>query len=49
MEKNALRTLGQRDFSAKETMHLLLSLKLYSTTFNVVPVSLYDSYKIIPN
>ena len=27
MEKNALRTLGQRDFSAQETMHLLLSLK----------------------
>ena len=49
MEKNALRTLGQRDFSAQETMHLLLSLKLYSTTFNVVPISLYGSRKINPN
>ena len=49
MEQNALRTFGQRDFSAQETMHLLLSLKLYSTTFNVVPVSLHGSRKINPN
>ena len=33
MNKIAMRTLGQRDFSAHETMHLLFSLKLYSTTF----------------
>ena len=33
MKKIAMRTLGQRDFSAQETMHLMLSLKLYSTTF----------------
>ena len=49
MKKIATRTLGQRDFSAQETMHLLLSLKLYSTTFNVLPVSLYGSRRIKPN
>ena len=38
MTKIAMRTLGQRYFSAQETTHLLLSLKLYSTTFNVLPV-----------
>ena len=26
-----MKTLGERDFGAQETMHLLLSLKLYST------------------
>lgn len=30
-------------------MHLLLSLKLYSTTFNVLPVSLYGSRRVNPN
>ena len=50
MKKIAMRTLGQRDFSAQEIMHLpLLSLKLYSTTFNVLPVSLYGSCRINPN
>eukprot|EP00794_Sanderia_malayensis_P018458 gene18459-20309_t len=42
-----LRTsLGERDFSAQETMHLLLSLKLHSSSFNVVPVSLTGSRKL---
>lgn len=49
LKKIAMRTLGQRDFSAQETMHLLLSLKLYSTTFNVLPVSLYGSRRVNPN
>ena len=49
MKKIAMRTLGQRDFSAQETMHLLFSLKLYSTTFNVLPVSLYGSRRVNPN
>ena len=35
-----MKTLGERDFSAQETMHLLLFLKLYSTAFNVIPVSI---------
>ena len=34
MKKVMMKTLGERDFSAQETMYLLLSLKLYSTTFN---------------
>ena len=37
-----------RHFSAQETMHLLLSLKLYSTTFKILPVSLYGSRSINP-
>ena len=41
-----MKSLGERDFSAQETMHLLLSLKLYSTTFNVIPVSLNGSRKV---
>ena len=49
MKKVAMRTLGQRDFSAQETMHLLFSLRLYSTTFNVLPVSLYGSRRVNPN
>ena len=38
-----IKTLGERDFSAQETMHLLLSLKLHSTTFQVLPVNLNGS------
>ena len=34
------KTLGERDFSAQETMHLLLSLKLHSSSFQVLPVNL---------
>ena len=29
-----MKSLGERDFSAQETAHHLLSLKLHSTTFN---------------
>lgn len=39
MKKVIMKTVAQRDFSAQETMHLLLPLKLYSTTFTVLPVS----------
>jgi hypothetical protein len=41
-----MRMLGERDFSAQETMHLLLSLKLHSSSFTVVPVSLHGSRKV---
>ncbi len=41
-----MKTLGERDFSAQETMHLLLSLKLHSSSFTVVPVSLHGSRKV---
>lgn len=41
-----MKSLGQRDFSAQETMHHMLSLKLVSSLFNVVPISLDGSHKI---
>ena len=40
IKKAIVKSLGQRDFSAQETMHHLLSLKLVSSSFNVVPFSL---------
>ena len=43
MKKIMIKTLGERDFSAQETMHLLLSLKLYSSSFEVLPVNLNGS------
>ena len=47
--KRIMKSLGQRDFSAQETMHHLLSLKLVSSSFNVVPISLDGSRKIKAN
>jgi hypothetical protein len=44
-----MKTLGQRDFSAQETMHHLMSLKLVSSSFNVMPISLNSSRKIKNN
>ena len=35
-----MKYLGERDYAAQETMHHLLSLKLHSSSFNVIPVSL---------
>ena len=46
MNKVMMKILGERDFSAQETMHLLLSLKLYSTAFNVLPTNLNGSRKV---
>ena len=43
-----MKSLGQRDFSAQETMHHLMSLKLVSSSFNVVPISLNGSRRIKP-
>ena len=40
MKKIMIKTLSERDFSAQETMHLLLSLKLHSSSFQVFPVNL---------
>ena len=40
MKKIMIKTLGERDFSAQETMHLLLSLKLHSSCFQVLPINL---------
>jgi hypothetical protein len=43
MKKIMIKTLGEKDFGAQETMHLLLSLKLYSSSFQVLPVNLNGS------
>ena len=46
IKKLAMKALGERDFSAQEAMHLLLSLKLHSCSFKVIPVSLTGSRKV---
>lgn len=38
-----MKSLSQRDCSAQETMHHLMSLKLVSSSFNVIPISLDGS------
>ena len=38
-----LLTLGERGYAAQETMHHLMSLKLHSLSFKVIPVSLNGS------
>ena len=49
IKKIVMKTLGERDYAAQETMHHLFSSKLYSSTFNVIPVSLEGSRKICIN
>ena len=44
-----MKSLEQRYFSAQETMHHLLPLKLLSSSFNVVSISLDGSHKIQTN
>ena len=44
-----MKTLGERDYAAQETMHHLLSLKLHSSSFKVIPVSLNGSRKVRNN
>ena len=46
IKKVIMKSLGQRDFFAQETMHHLISLKLVSSSFNVVPISLNGSLRI---
>ena len=46
IRKLIIRSVGERDFSIKEVMHHLLSLKLYRSTFNVISVSLEGTRKI---
>ena len=46
IKKLIMKSLGQRDYSAQETMHHLMSLKLVSSSFNVQPISLNGSRKI---
>ena len=46
IKKLMIKSLGERDFSAQETMHHLLSLKLHSTTFHVKSLSLNGSRRL---
>ncbi|CAB4016552.1 ATP-dependent DNA helicase PIF1 [Paramuricea clavata] len=41
-----MKSLGERDYAAQETMHHLLSLKLHSTSFKVMPVILNGSRRV---
>ena len=47
IKKVIMKTLGERDYAAQETMHHLLSSKLHSSSFNVVPVSLNGSRRLL--
>ena len=51
IKKMIIKTLGQRNFSAQETMHRLMSMKLHvvSSSLNVVAVSLNGSRRIKTN
>ena len=49
IKKVVMKTLGKRDYAAQETMHHLLSLKLHSSSFNVIPVSLNGSRRVQTN
>ena len=44
-----MKTLGERDYAAQETMHHLLLLKLHSSSFNVIHVSLNGSHRVHTN
>ena len=46
IKKLMMKALGECDFSAQETMHHLLSLKLHSSTFKVFNVSLTGSRRV---
>ena len=39
-KKTMIQVVGERDFGAQETAHILQSLPLYSCTFNFVTLSL---------
>ena len=49
IKKVVMKTLGERYYVAQETMHHLLSLKLHSSSFKVIPVSLNDSRRVRNN
>ena len=46
IKKVVMKSLGERDYAAQETMHHLLSLKLHSSSFKVIPVSLNGSCRV---
>ena len=43
IKKVVMKSLGERYYAAQETMHHSLSLKLHSSSFKVIPVSLNGS------
>ena len=45
-KKIVMKTLGERDYAAQETMHHLFSLKLHSSSFTVIQVSLNGSRRV---
>ena len=45
IRKLMMKAVGERDMSIQEVMHHILSLKLYSSSFNVITVSLDGSRK----
>jgi hypothetical protein len=49
IKKVVMKTLGERDYAAQETMHHLLSIKLHSSSFTVIPVSLNGSRRVHDN
>ena len=46
IKKVVMKSLGERDYAAQETMYHLLSLKLHSSSFKVIPVSLNGSRRV---
>ena len=47
LHRSMIRAVGERDFSAQETAHTLLSLPLVSCTFNFVTLSLTGDRRIV--
>ena len=45
-KKIVMKSLGERDYASQETMYHLMSLKLYSSSFKVIPVSLNGSRRV---
>lgn len=43
IKKVVMKSLGERAYASQETMHHLLSMKMHSSSFNVIPVSLNGS------
>ena len=46
IKKVVMKTIGERDYAAHETMHHLFSLKLHRSSFKVIPVCLNRSRRI---
>ena len=43
-----MKAVGQRDMSIQEVMHQILSIKIVSSSFQVISISLDNSRKITP-